>query len=92
MNLVLDPATRTYFAGVLMQFKDKQNNILYGFDIYSSTGKAVTPEELKPLYERLCVTMKLRTLAYSPLSPQMIETARGVGSIPVFRSIFLMAW
>lgn len=76
MNLVLDPATRTYFAGALFQFKDKQNNSIYGFDIYSSPGKTVKPEEIKPLFLRLSETMKLRPLAYSPLSPQMIETAR----------------
>ena len=33
MDMVLEPETRSYYAGAIFQFQDRQGNILYGFNI-----------------------------------------------------------
>ncbi len=76
MDLVYIPETRAYFAGALFQFRDMNNNIVYGFNIYASSDKPADPEEVKILYHRLSQSMKLRPFAYSPIMPANVEQAR----------------
>ncbi|MGC9330125.1 MAG: hypothetical protein ACP5I1_20990, partial [Candidatus Hinthialibacter sp.] len=76
MDMVLIPETRLYFAGAIYQFQDRQGEILYGFNIYSSPNAPPQPEEIQRLYHKLSQSMKLRPFAYSPMTPANIESAK----------------
>ncbi|MFB3787416.1 MAG: PEP/pyruvate-binding domain-containing protein [bacterium] len=75
MELVFS-ATRTYYAGAVYQFEDRNGQILYGFNIYDSPDHVVNPAEVKAVYDILAGAIRLRPLAYSPISPREIQQAR----------------
>lgn len=68
--------TRTYFAGAVYQFQDRNGQILYGFNIYDAPDHVVNPAEVKAVYDILAGAIRLRPLAYSPISPREIQQAR----------------
>ena len=75
MELVFSE-TRTYYAGAVYQFQDRNGQILYGFNIYDSPDHVVNPTEVKAAYDLLAAAIRLRPLVYSPISPREIQQAR----------------
>lgn len=76
IDLVINPKTRTYYAGALYKFQTRQGEVLYGFNIYASPNAYPQSDEILSLYIRLAQTMKLRPFAYSPMTPAEIEQAK----------------
>ncbi len=76
MDMVINPQTRTYYAGAIYQFHTHQGELLYGFNVYSTPNSSLQPDDILNLYIKLAQSMKLRPFAFSPMTPAEIEQTR----------------
>lgn len=76
LDLVYYRSSRSYFAGAVYQFKTIQGEILYGFNVYHDHRETLTVEEAALAYARISESFQLRPLAYAPVTPGDIQTAK----------------